>query len=304
MNLSRNSYGPIVLGAALFALGLAAWRMFVQPRMPEQLSGGQRVVPVYIERSDALTPLWRYGAPHEGGLLIAGDSRVSGAFLVDELARQGHSDAMVLMGPIGQLCDSLAVARTLPMRRLVLGLSPLSVYAPPTSESEFRRLRELRRSATSRFDVYAGREFAALRHDVVRPLELWHWRTGWFERSTAGDDQPYYRTLLAPDTYEARAARLVELEADLRRLLDDGWQVACVRLPAGRVLQEIEEAALPAQRLTALCERLGVPYLDYWTADFATTDGSHLTAGAARRFSAQFAADLALRAPRVAARGR
>jgi len=300
MNLSRNSYGPIALGVALFALGIGAWRALVVPRMPERYSGTQTDIYAFVDLPGATTPVYRYGTPRPGGILFAGDSRVSGAFLRAVLERHGIPGATVLMGPTGQLRDSLAAARAMPLRRLVLGLSPLSVYAPLGAGTAADLARERGRSATERIDGYLGQCFARTRRSVARPLEARHWTSGWFERSTESADQPYYRTLLRAQTKADRAIHLRALEAELRALIDAGWRVACVRLPAGAVLQEIEDAALDRAEFHTLCARLGVPYFDHLDADYRTSDGSHLEPAEAARYSADFARELLRAAPDVA----
>lgn len=300
MNLSRNSYGPLALGAVLVALGLVAWHELVVPRMPERYSGMHGDTYTFVDVPNATTPLYRFGTPHTGGILFAGDSRVSSAFPRSVLERSGIPNATVLMGPTGQLRDLLAAARRMPMRRLVLGLSPVSVYAPLGASTAADLVRERGRTATWRIDDFLSQHLAAWRHDLVRPLEARHWRRGWFERSTESDDQPYYHTLLAADTKAEREVHLRALEVELHDLLESGWQIACVRLPAGAVLRGIEDAALDGAEFQALGTRLGVAFFDHFRAEYRTADGSHLMPAEAARYTADFAAELRRVAPDVA----
>ncbi|MEZ6016045.1 MAG: hypothetical protein R3F49_13075 [Planctomycetota bacterium] len=289
MDLSRKSYGPLVVGAALVALGLGAWRALIAPRLPERLTNVQDVVATFVDVPDADTALYLYGAPRAGGVLFVGDSRVSEGLLSSALAAHGLADAAILMGPMGQLRDLLKAARTLPMRRIVVGLSPVSVYAPPTPNLVASLAGERTRRRTDRIDGDLGGAFRLWKRELARPIDTRHWNTGWFERATSAASLAWYTELLGPETRDARSARLTALENELRALINDGWDVTCLRTPVGPALRDIEEDALPAARFTELCARLGVPFLDEWRADYATSDGSHLTPAEAARFSAALA---------------
>jgi len=301
MKLSRNSHGPLALGAACVVAGLWAWRSFVVPRLPPRLTDVQESTATFIDVPGADTALYLYGSPSEGGVLILGDSRVSEGLLPSALAGAGLPGAAILMGPMGQLRDALAAARRLPMRRLVVGLSPVSVYAPPTPNLVASLAGERARRATDRIDGALAGALRIAKRQWLRPLEARHWGHGWFERPSSAASLAWYSELLAPATRDARARRLDALEGELRALQNEGWQIACLRMPTGPALREVEEAALPTARFEDLCARLGLPFLDAWRADSTTADGSHLTPAEALRFSTRLAPDLARVLTRAAA---
>lgn len=292
MHRALHRCAPLAVATAIFLLGTAAWRLWVEPRMPEPLWGVQTSFPEFVTLSGATTTLFQFGAPHPRGVLFAGDSRPGLSFIPEVLAREGVAHPMVLMGPAAQLRDVLGVARGLPQRRLVLGLSPLSVSAPVIPECGVILARELARTSTDRIDERFGHQLRAAHRALVRPLEPRHWFEGWFQRNSADDDQPYYRRLLGPETREQRAERLRALEAELRALRAAGWEIVCVRLPIAPTMRAVENEAFERTEFDALCRRVGLPYFDDIEAEYPTSDSSHLTPAAARAYSASFAARL------------
>jgi len=101
-----------------------------------------------------------------------------------------------------------------------------------------------------------------------------------------------YHTLVA--TSHLSAERLASLR-QLIALLKPHGQVVVVRLPTGPAMVALENQYQPAftQLMRQTTTALGVPYLDYLTQPYTTTDGNHLWRGAAHRFSQRLADDIA-----------
>ncbi|MBF9143951.1 hypothetical protein [Hymenobacter properus] len=105
-----------------------------------------------------------------------------------------------------------------------------------------------------------------------------------------------YRQLAA--TQHLSAGRLQALRETIRFLKPHG-HVVLVRLPVGPSLLALEQTYQPGfeQLMRQLAKAQTVPYLDYSTAPYATTDGNHLQRDASASFSQQLASDLALIVP-------
>ena len=101
-----------------------------------------------------------------------------------------------------------------------------------------------------------------------------------------------YRQLAA--TQHLAAGRLAALRQTIEFLQPHG-RVVLVRLPVGPGLLALEQQYQPGfdGQMRQLAVGLAVPYLDYSTAPYATTDGNHLQKAASEAFSQQLAADLA-----------
>jgi hypothetical protein len=100
-----------------------------------------------------------------------------------------------------------------------------------------------------------------------------------------------YRRLAA--SQHLSAGRLQALRQTIQFLKPHG-RVVLVRLPVGASLLALEKTYQPGfdqlMRQTAAAQ--AVPYLDYSTQPFATTDGNHLQRAASAAFSQRLAADL------------
>ncbi|GAB2716986.1 hypothetical protein GCM10011495_08540 [Hymenobacter frigidus] len=100
-----------------------------------------------------------------------------------------------------------------------------------------------------------------------------------------------YRRLAA--SQHLSAGRLQALRQTIAWLKPHG-RVVLVRLPVGPSLLALEKIYQPGfdqlMRQTAAAQ--AVPYLDYSTQPFATTDGNHLQRAASAAFSQRLAADL------------
>ena len=101
-----------------------------------------------------------------------------------------------------------------------------------------------------------------------------------------------YQQLAA--TQHLAAGRLAALRQTIEFLQPHG-RVVLVRLPVGPGLLALEQQYQPGfdGQMRQLAVGLAVPYLDYSTAPYATTDGNHLQKAASEAFSQQLAADLA-----------
>ncbi len=113
----------------------------------------------------------------------------------------------------------------------------------------------------------------ALRLGVLQPSQ-WEW--GWAPPHDPRASDAAYRSALAPLGAAQRSAARAALEERFRELTSAGWELACVRLPIDPGLRALEDEAGIGAELSALVERLGVPYLDLGAWPDATTDGSHL----------------------------
>ena len=101
-----------------------------------------------------------------------------------------------------------------------------------------------------------------------------------------------YQKLAA--TQHLAAGRLAALRHTIEFLQPHG-RVVLVRLPVGPGLLALEQQYQPGfdGQMRGLAAGLAVPYFDYSTAPYATTDGNHLQKAASEAFSQQLAADLA-----------
>jgi hypothetical protein len=100
-----------------------------------------------------------------------------------------------------------------------------------------------------------------------------------------------YRRLAASQHFSA--SRMQALRQTVAFLKPHG-RVYLVRLPMGAPLLQLEQAYQPGfdQLMHETAAALGVPYLDYSTRPYATTDGNHLQQAASRIFTQQLAEDL------------
>lgn len=125
---------------------------------------------------------------------------------------------------------------------------------------------------------------------------------GWLEVSIGTDSAQVrartarklldYRRLAA--TQHLSAGRVQALRQTIAFLKQHG-RVYVVRLPVGPSLLKLEQTYQPGfdPLLRQLAATLAVPYLDYSTKPYPTTDGNHLQRAASAAFSQQLAQDLA-----------
>lgn len=140
--------------------------------------------------------------------------------------------------------------------------------------------------------------------DTLHATERLH-RDGWLEIDLPSPlaDPVRYRERLAGKlvTYRHLAAssylapgRLASLR-QLLGLLRKHGQVVLVRLPTGAGLAAIEQQYQPHfdELMQQTAADFGVPYLNYISQAYLTTDGNHLWHGAAPEFSQRLAEDIA-----------
>jgi hypothetical protein len=291
--LGRRGGGPLLLGGALYALLLAGW-MSISDRLPPALKDLQWRVGRFVDVEDADTPLYSYGRVRPGGLLLAGDSRITAACSLEVLTEAGIDDAWLVMGPSGQLKDVLAAARAWPTKRMVLALSPLSIYGPPQVGPRIVLAEERGGWTTHKIDDALSEWLNSHRKRWLRRIHPGMWDDAWFGSRQPAGSVPFYRGLMrGQENRRARRARLAELETGLAALRDEGWRIVCVRLPVSEPVREVEAAGMQPDLIAAAVARLGLPFLDYYEADFETGDGSHLYPAEGRRMSARLARDLA-----------
>ncbi|WP_156175922.1 hypothetical protein [Hymenobacter terrenus] len=125
---------------------------------------------------------------------------------------------------------------------------------------------------------------------------------GWLE-VTIGVDSAQVRARTARKLQDYRrlaasqhlsAGRLQALRQTIQFLQQHG-HVCLVRLPVGPSLLQLEQTYQPGfdQLMRQTATALAIPYLDYSTQPYATTDGNHLQRAASLSFSQQLAKDLA-----------
>ncbi|MBO2009115.1 hypothetical protein [Hymenobacter negativus] len=100
-----------------------------------------------------------------------------------------------------------------------------------------------------------------------------------------------YRLLAA--SQHLSAGRLLALRQTIQFLKPHG-RVVLVRLPVGASLLQLENVYQPgfAQQMRQLATDFAVPFLDYSTQPYATTDGNHLQRAASVDFTQQLTKDL------------
>jgi len=281
---------PLGVGLATFALAMGVWLAVLEPSLPAPLR--RRPHPPgplgwYVNGS---VSLYLKGEPRAEGWLAMGDSRANHGFDEERLAELGVEQLSVLWVGGAQLLDLLAAARELPCRRIVVALSPLEVYRVITSAEQERKqaLGFMKRSFSQRVDAAIGERFTRLRSGLVHWQDTRGLNATWLEtpHPEATDDQQ--RNALGPPTREQRLQNLERIEQLMRELQAEGRSIACVRMPISASLRAVEDEAFDPALFADLCERLGVPYVDYGTSE-PTIDGSHLTAEAGRSLAPRLA---------------
>lgn len=277
---------PLGVGLATFALAMGVWLAALEPSLPPPLR--RRPHPPgplgwYVNGS---VSLYLKGEPRAEGWLALGDSRANHGFDEEHLARLGIEPFAVLWVGGAQLVDLLAAARELPCRRIVVALSPLEVYRVITSAEQERKLTLafMKRSFSQRVDAAIAERFVRLRSSLVHWQDTRGFASSWIERPHPGATDEQQKGALGPPTREERARNLERIEQAMRELQAEGRSIACVRMPISASLRAVEDEALAPELFVRMCERLGVPYVDYATSE-PTIDGSHVTAEAGRRLA-------------------
>ena len=172
----------------------------------------------------------------------------------------------------------------------------------PEEKSFIGQLREVSQRPNLAYLLrYQTKPLYRLPLDVATATERLH-PDGWLEVNIGlGSAQVRARTARKLLDYQQLAAtqhlaagRLAALRQTIEFLQPHG-RVVLVRLPVGPGLLALEQQYQPGfdGQMRQLAVGLAVPYLDYSTAPYATTDGNHLQKAASEAFSQQLAADLA-----------
>ena len=147
---------------------------------------------------------------------------------------------------------------------------------------------------------YQAKPFYRLLLDYATTTERLH-PDGWLEVHI-GNDSAQVRARTARKLHDYRllaasqhlsAGRLLALRQTIVFLRQHG-HVVLVRLPVGPSLLQLEQVYQPGfdQLMRQTAADYALPYLDYSTQPYATTDGNHLQREASAAFSQRLAADI------------
>ena len=147
---------------------------------------------------------------------------------------------------------------------------------------------------------YQAKPFYRLLLDYATATERLH-PDGWLEVHI-GNDSAQVRARTARKLHDYRllaasqhlsAGRLLALRQTIVFLRQHG-HVVLVRLPVGPSLLQLEQVYQPGfdQLMRQTAADYALPYLDYSTQPYATTDGNHLQREASAAFSQRLAADI------------
>lgn len=283
---------PALLCVAVYSVGLAAWQLALEPRLPQDPRGPRLSRGDLVAESGEIGPFYVLGDPATAEILVVGDSRVQKAMMPETLEPPDRSRVAVLWGPGGQILGLLPLARELGPRKLVIALAPLSLFSARAA-AFWERFREERDAPLARrIDELLAEEFAEVRLRAIATIRTDTWGRGWVFPKDPLFSNYQYSLQLDESTRQQRDVNLDELERSLRALVQDGFEVACVRLPISDELFAIEQAALRAPELQQICNRLGIPFLDEAHAPYETYDGAHLAYADAVRFGRDLVARL------------
>jgi hypothetical protein len=133
-------------------------------------------------------------------------------------------------------------------------------------------------------DDVLAEQFVDVRLSSIATIRTDTWGRGWVFPIDPLFSNYQYSMQLDESTRRQRDANLDELERRLRALKQDGFDVACIRLPISEELFPVEQTALRAPELRQVCNRVGIPFLDDCQAAYETYDGTHLAYPQAVRF--------------------
>jgi hypothetical protein len=285
-----RGWAPLWAGLATFALAMAVWLAWIEPSLPAPLRRRPHPPGPLRWFVDGRAPFYLKGEPRAEGWLGLGDSRANHGFDEEHLPRYGVEPLSVLWVGGAQLVDLLSAARELPCRRIVVALSPLEIYRVITDTEQERKLAMgfVERSFSQRVDRAIAEQFLRLRSSLVHWQDTRGLAASWIERPLPGATDHLLQLALAPPTRADRLRALERIEQLMRDLQAEGRSLACVRMPISESLRAVEDEALDPALFVGLCERLGIPYVDYGTSE-PTIDGSHLTAEAGRRLAPRLA---------------
>lgn len=281
---------PIALGFAISVVLLIGWRFVATPDRPSKQIKIDPLPTRFIDVEGAVAPLYLYGRATEDGLLFAGDSRIGSDISVRVLERRGLGTVGLLWNGFAQFDHVLNGARMLPPRRLVMSVTPTSVYLPAAKRMADLLAKERARRITQRIDERLDDEV-----DVWRRRTFFTWEPNPWGGGEAGvvleprRHEGTYIGLLGLKTRDKRRERVSVMQADLASMIKDGWRVACVRFPVSEGMRKLEDDAFPPEQFTQVCAELGIPYLDMKESDYQTSDASHLLGADAERCTERIA---------------
>lgn len=279
---------PILIGASVYAVLMVVYQLVLTPLFPEEYMRHDARVDTTVRIPGSPRVFHCIHDAERASVLVAGDSRVQRGLVLDELERGGLPRTAIVWGRGAKTLDLLELVRRYPSRRLVVALSTIGLYfqrAALTPEPEL--------SFTESVDDWLRVRARAFQRGHVRMLDTTSWAWRWFEEREPGANDKRYKRFMAPETRVLRDEQLARLEAGLQALLTDGWDVVCVRMPIAPSLLAVEDEGFPRERFRAMCERLGIPFLDHVEEPYESYDGSHLTKREAARYSAFLGRELA-----------
>ena len=281
---------PLFTGLASFVLAVGAWLLLIEPRLPPPLqrqSNPPGKLGWYVGGRRAF---YLKGSARAEGWLALGDSRVNQGLDEVRLAQLGIEPLAVLWVGAGQLGDMLEAARELPPRRLLVALSPMSVYRriQDPEQERARTLAFMNRPWSRRVDDAIDEQFVRLRSSVVNWIDTRGFVYGWREMPNPGASDRRFLGALEEPTRQERARAFEALAQKLRELRGSGRDIVCVRWPISPSLREIEDTAFDPALFGRMCAELSIPYHDLGTSE-PTLDGSHLTAEGARHLASRLA---------------
>lgn len=290
---ARRTWGPLLLGSVVTAVLLAVYSIAIAPRFPED-PDRVRFRPIRsFWFADQLRPLFSFEDPETAELLVIGDSRALRAVVAARFEEQGLGETAVLARGGARLVDLIEAAREMPTRRLVVTLTPFSLFERSVRDERGTEPERGELTTQARIDRYLDEHASRLRHNLVRTIDPAVWRRAWLP-SPANVKAPIgYSDLMLVEEREQNRAALQRVVDQLAQLRDDGWDLVCVRIPISPELLAVEELGLPSAWITEAVEGAGLRYLDWSARDYPTDDGSHLTGPACEEFSAALAAELA-----------
>lgn len=297
---------PILAAGAICGALLAIWLVALPADRPSGLAKFDPAprrwmddLPLAIQpgmpKSNTKALVQFVGRDRADSLLVVGDSRAWAAVSLRLLERELDRPASMVWYGFGQYDLLLEGVRTLESRTLLVCLTPAALHADYMKRMEILLDRERAKTWMRTLDETLDDELDASRKRLLRPLDPTIYKS-WTKLEAVEPERQVgmYFEMLADDR-EARLASLARLEQGLRALQEDGWRIACVRLPLLAKLEQVEDEAFDPRLWSGMCERLRVPYLDSFGRQdsFATTDSSHLVGADAERYTLELATWLA-----------
>lgn len=289
---ARNAWRgplPIVLAIGAWSILLASWRLAMGAERPSLGIKNDPAPKRFVDVEGAVAPLYLYGRASADSLLVAGDSRIGSDISIRVLERRGLGPVGTIWNGLAQLEHLLAGVRTLPPRRLVLCLTPASVYSPPLKHMADILAKERAVRLPQQIDTRLNDDLDVLRQRTFWTLESNPWGGGEAGvRIEPHRHEGIYAALLGESSRPERRKHLDVIHATLREMIDAGWRIACVRLPVMPGIEAIEDEAFPPELFRDMCADIGAPYLDMSGSGgkYNTFDGSHLLGADAERASA------------------